>query len=90
MGHDLRRPLAGESIALEYSGSVFANPRFVNSASGDYHLSTGSPAIDTGSFVNVRSDLDHQNRPICGVDIGAYEFPDALICKTLLLPLIQR
>lgn len=31
------------------SGNAMGDPLFVNAASGDYHLSKGSPAIDTGN-----------------------------------------
>jgi hypothetical protein len=51
------------------------NPRFVNPAAGDYHLSVGSPAADAGTNVGVTTDLDGIMRPLGeGYDIGAYEF----------------
>ncbi len=43
--------------------SVFADPLFVNSANNDYHLQTGSPAIDKG----LGADPD-----ATAADIGAY------------------
>jgi parallel beta-helix repeat protein len=50
--------------------AVFADPD-----TDDYHLASGSPAIDTGvPLVNVPHDLDGQARPQgIGYDIGAYE-----------------
>ncbi|CAG0931818.1 putative outer membrane protein PmpB [Thermoflexales bacterium] len=51
-----------------------ANPRFVNPATSDYHLSPGSPAADAGTNVGVTTDLDGVTRPQgSGYDIGAYE-----------------
>lgn len=57
------------------TGNVSANPLFVDPASGDYHLSTGSPCIDSGTSVNAPStDLDGLSRPQgAGYDMGAYE-----------------
>ncbi len=58
--------------------SVTANPLFVNNTgdvSGDYHLQTGSPAIDTGTSIGAPStDYAGNPRPQgAGYDIGAYE-----------------
>jgi len=48
----------------------------VNEAGGDYHLKSGSPAIDTGQTqANVPADLEGRARPIGpAYDIGCYEF----------------
>ncbi|MBI1818602.1 MAG: right-handed parallel beta-helix repeat-containing protein [Deltaproteobacteria bacterium] len=48
---------------------------FVNAAADDYHLASGSPAIDAGTPVDVLpNDLDGGVRPQgLGFDIGAYE-----------------
>jgi len=56
-----------------------ASTLFVNSGAGDYHLRSGSPAIDAGtSSLNGKSaptsDLEGNARPAGGAfDIGAYE-----------------
>ena len=49
---------------------------FVNSGANDYHLKSGSPAIDKGITVtDVLKDLDGNSRPQgSAYDIGAYEF----------------
>jgi len=50
---------------------------FVNVAADDYHLKSGSPAIDAGIAVpEVTDDLEGRTRPQgAGYDIGAYESP---------------
>lgn len=63
------------------TGSVVTNnlttdPNFVNAAAQDFHLQSGSPAIDTGVTVTeVPNDFDLVVRPQgSAYDIGAYEF----------------
>jgi parallel beta-helix repeat protein len=51
---------------------------FVNVAGNDYHLATGSPAIDTGVNLSpdVVTDINGTARPQrLGYDIGCYEMP---------------
>ena len=61
------------------SHNLKADPRFVNPTTGDYHLATGSPAIDAGTNAGVTTDLDGVTRPQgSGHDIGAYETPPPL------------
>jgi parallel beta-helix repeat protein len=60
-------------------GTVDANPGFVNyqdNGSGDYHLQSGSPAVNAGTSQGAPSfDFSFGPRPIGGAwDIGAYEF----------------
>lgn len=59
------------------------NPRFVDPVNGNFHLASGSPAIDTGEAVTPApdaTDLDGKLR-LAGarVDLGAYEFGGAAI-----------
>lgn len=62
-------------------GAVCANtlsgdPRYIDPTSGDYHLGSGSAAIDAGIDAGVTTDLDGEARPVgSGFDIGADEFP---------------
>jgi hypothetical protein len=54
--------------------NINADPLFVGG--GDYHLTAGSPCIDTGTSVGApTSDLDGNPRPYgAGYDMGAYEY----------------
>jgi parallel beta-helix repeat protein len=64
-------------------GDISADPKFKNPAGGDFHLLTGSPAIDTGLNAAtglLTSDLDGNPRiqnatgaNFATVDMGAYE-----------------
>lgn len=49
---------------------------FVDAGSADYHLKSGSPAIDAGTILpDLPSDLDGRARPQgSGYDIGAFEW----------------
>lgn len=63
-----------------YTGTVnlWAPPAFVNPGSGDYHIGSGSAAVDVGVDVGVSSDIDGDVRPMAfGFDIGADEAPGA-------------
>ena len=56
------------------SGSVFV--QWKSNGSGDYHLKSGSPAINVGTSAGAPPfDIDGGKRPAGGAwDIGAYEF----------------
>jgi parallel beta-helix repeat protein len=64
-------------------GDISADPLFRDPATGDYHLQTGSPAIDSGSPVqDLTADLDGVVRPqdgdgngVFAYDMGVYEAP---------------
>ena len=57
---------------------LLANAKFVNPGADDYHLSSGSLAIDAGTNVSaygITSDADRKSRPAgASFDAGAYEF----------------
>lgn len=56
---------------------VGVDPLFVDTGSGDYHLATGSPCIDSGSNVFVKGDFDLDGNARIQhdtVDIGCYEY----------------
>lgn len=56
------------------SSNKNADPKFVNSKNGDFHLVPGSPAVDAGAAMNLNTDHDGAARPQGSAhDIGAYE-----------------
>lgn len=58
---------------LTSTATNYAN--VVNTATNDYHLQSGSPALDTGASVSLTTDYDGNSRPQnSSYDIGAYEF----------------
>lgn len=78
--------IAHESSSLVYGNVTYASrnnvsgsPNFVDESTGDYHLLTGSPAINTGTEVIPNAiipdyDADYTNRiKDCGIDMGAFE-----------------
>jgi parallel beta-helix repeat protein len=75
----------GDPWRAKDPGDVWGlNPLFVNEASGDYHLQSGSPCIDKGTDIGVTDDLDGRSRPQgVGFDIGAYELPSLTPPKNL-------
>jgi len=69
------------------SGNISADPRFVDRATGDYHLKGHSPAIDAGTDDGApATDFEGDPRPVGGVDMGADEFGG----ECIFLPLILR
>lgn len=65
--------------SANYTGTVTSPPQFVNytgTISGDYHLQSTSPAINTGTSSGAPSfDYDGYSRPYGGYyDIGGYEW----------------
>lgn len=61
-------------------GNLTANPQFTSTATNDFRLKAGSPAIDTGTNTGAPSkDLLGTARPFgAKADIGAYEFTTAI------------
>jgi hypothetical protein len=73
--------------SLTQRNNLTTNPSFVNAAAGDFHLQSGSAAIDAGIVsaafsgfqsvygVSIAVDRDGRARPFgTAFDIGAYEF----------------
>ncbi|HWH93351.1 MAG TPA: choice-of-anchor Q domain-containing protein [Baekduia sp.] len=57
------------------SGEKQGNPLFVNAGAEDFHLQSGSPAIDAGVDAGYLTDFDDAARKAgAATDIGAYEF----------------
>ena len=66
---------AGNPLGI-FSNSVAGNPTFVSLSTNNFHLTTGSPAIDAGATVPLTTDYDGVSRPLGpAYAIGAYEFP---------------
>lgn len=67
---------AATQLPAAQAGNVSADPEFVNGTGRDYHILSGSPAIDAGSPIDAPAlDMDNQVRPTGkGFDIGADEF----------------
>jgi hypothetical protein len=62
-----------KSETSQDANSITGNPLFVSTSTPDFHLQTGSPAIQAG--VNVGLTTDYAGNPVPTVpDIGAYEF----------------
>ena len=64
------------NITLASSNSATSGPHFVNPSTGDFHLATGSPCINTGlSSANITTTDFEGNQRIVGssIDMGAYE-----------------
>jgi hypothetical protein len=77
---------ANTNDGIQGTNPVSGNPRFVDPASGDYHLGAGSAAIDAGVDAGVTTDIDGDPRPIGSLpDIGADEY---VVC--VYLPLVLR
>src|SRR5215470_12013244 len=73
-----RVTLANWQLAGHEPHSFSATPAalWVNEAGADYHLKSGSPAIDKGQTqANVPTDIEGRSRPVGpAYDIGCYEF----------------
>jgi hypothetical protein len=60
---------------ITYTANTVADPRFVDRASGNFHVQAGSPAIDAAQIeYALPNDLDGAGRPQgAGPDVGTYE-----------------
>ncbi len=64
--------------AMGYGGSSLSDdPEFIDIEAGDFHISSSSPALETGTEIElVTEDFDGEPRPYKdGYDIGADEYP---------------
>ncbi|HIE37804.1 MAG TPA: hypothetical protein EYP77_01815 [Anaerolineae bacterium] len=80
----------GGAGTINHSNDYIGDPAFVNPDAGDYHIASGSVAIDTGVDTWVSTDIDHEPRFYGDPDLGADEYwpPGAL--KRIYLPVVLR
>ncbi len=68
-------------INTTFEANLTTDPQVVNAAAADFHLRTGSPAINAGVnlySLGVTKDFEGKARPQTGAfEIGAYEFGSA-------------
>lgn len=66
----------GTGSTVDHNTTNAQDPKFANLAGNDFHLLSGSPAIDAGvALAQVTVDADGIQRPQgAAYDIGAYEF----------------
>jgi hypothetical protein len=84
---DIDDSLAG--WATDQGGNISQDPRFFDSADGDYRLSYGSPCLDAGSAAYA-SPTDLDGNPRAGMpDMGAYEGGHSH-APQLMTPLIDQ
>ncbi len=78
--HNLIDGYRGDWNEVYGSDSVVGDPMFVSTTTPDFHLQSGSPAIDAGSSIDAPGDdYDGNIRPCGGdYDIGAYEYDPAV------------
>ena len=71
-------PSGTSMIVGSLQGTIAADPRFVNytgDASGDYHLTSSSPAIGAGTITGApNTDFNGGARPQNSLDLGAYQY----------------
>jgi parallel beta-helix repeat protein len=69
--------------------NVWGEPAFVDPNTGDYHIGTGSAALDQGVDAGVTWDIDHEPR-FDVPDLGADEYWPPGVLKHVYLPLVFR
>ncbi len=70
--------------------NVFGDPGFVDPAAGNYHIGSGSAAINAGVSAGVLTDIDNQPRPSNAPDLGADEYWPLGTPKYIYLPFVLK
>ena len=69
------------SSGASCTNNLSGDPEFLNPAAEDYHIGSGSAAIDVGVDASVTTDIDGDPRPQgAGYDVGADEYPASTPC----------
>jgi hypothetical protein len=73
--YDPDTAFAGVEGTIGVSDNDLADPLFIDRVAANYHVSTGSPAIDRAlTDWALTTDLDGVTRPVgAAPDLGAYE-----------------
>jgi parallel beta-helix repeat protein len=72
--HGTGRETGGSGGILTGTVNVWGDPAFLDPGSGDYHIGSGSAAMDAGVDAGITTDIDGHRRPMGeAVDIGADE-----------------
>jgi hypothetical protein len=82
--HRVGRPCIAGAACID---NLFGDPKFVDPAAGDYHITSGSAAIDRAYSLDVSHDMDGDVRPVgMAADIGA----DEIEPQMLFLPILTK
>jgi len=81
---------SGDGVIVTGTVNVFGDPGFVDPDAGDYHIGSGSAAIDAGVNAGVRMDIDNQPRPYQAPDLGADEYWPPGVLKYFYLPIVLK
>ena len=78
----------GPGTILTGTINIWGDPAFVVPDAGDYHIRSGSAAIDAGMNAGVIKDIDGESRPFGrGHDLGADEFAIGMDWYHVYVPL---
>jgi fibronectin-binding autotransporter adhesin len=81
----------GPGTILTGTVNIWGDPAFVAPDGGDYHIRSGSAAIDAGVNAGVITDIDGERRPFGrGYDLGADEFAIGVDWHHVYVPLALR
>jgi hypothetical protein len=80
----------GDGLIAAGTINLWGDPGFADSDSGNYHIGSGSAALDQGLDEGIHSDIDHQPRPYLDPDLGADEYWPPGVLRYIYLPLVLR
>jgi hypothetical protein len=81
----------GPGTILTGTVNIWGDPAFVVPDAGDYHIRSGSAAIDAGMNAGVIKDIDGESRPFGrGYDLGADELAIGVDWHHVYVPLALR